>query len=49
MTKVNMTITISAVLGDGVTVEDFIENLDVVSNNARIDIIDSDINSLENN
>ena len=48
MTKVNMTITISAVLRDGVTVEDFIQNLNVVSDNAWIDIIDSDVNSLEN-
>lgn len=48
MTKVNMTITISAVLQNGVTLEDFIENLNVVSDNAWIEIIDSDVNSLEN-
>lgn len=50
MTKIDMTIEISAILKNGISVEDFIENLDVISvKGAKIDITNSDVLSLENN
>ena len=50
MTKINMTIEISAILNNGISVEDFIENLDVISvKSAKIDVTNSDILSVEDN
>lgn len=45
-----MTIEISAILKNEMSVEDFIDNLDVISvNGADIDITNSDVLSVENN
>lgn len=50
MTKVNMTIEIDATLPDGLSVEEFMDFLSVQSyDDVKIDIVNSDILSVENN
>ena len=51
MTKVNMTIEIDATLPDGLSVEEFMDFLSVQSydDDVKIDILNSDILSVENN